>query len=110
MNLDPGGGVKDLRFPEVIALSFGWTDLFATPMLAAAWGFALTIAGGPLLWSFLNYRPVTRRALLLAAWKFIATGCWITVGTGTINAYERGLISLPVSASGSVAVRRPSGR
>jgi hypothetical protein len=97
LNLDPGGGVKDLRFLGVIALSFGWTSLFVTPMMAATWGVALALAGGPLLWRFLSYRPVTRRALLHAAWNFVATGCWMTFGNGAINAYERGLISLPVS-------------
>jgi hypothetical protein len=97
LNLDPDGGVKDLRFLGVIALSFGWTNLFATPMMAAAWGAALALAGGPLLWRLLNYQPVTRRALLRAAWTFVATGCWITFGTGAINAYEHGLISLPMS-------------
>jgi hypothetical protein len=65
--------------------------------MAAAWGLALALAGGPLLWRFLNYRPVTRRACLRAALNFIATGCWITFGVGAINAYERGLISLPMS-------------
>jgi hypothetical protein len=96
LNLDPDGGVKDLRFLGVIALSFGWTSLFATPMAAAMWGVAFAFAGGPLLWRFLSYRPVTRRALLHAAWNFFATGCWMTFGNGAINAYERGLISLPM--------------
>ena len=63
----------------------------------AHWDLALALAGGPLLWKFLNYRPVTRRALLRAALNFIATGCWITFGVAAINAYERGLISLPTS-------------
>jgi hypothetical protein len=97
LNLDPDGDVKDLRFLGVIALSFDWTSLFATPIVAAAWGVALALAGGPLLWRFLNYRPVTRRARLHAAWNFVATGCWIMFGIGAINAYERGLISLPMS-------------
>jgi hypothetical protein len=97
LNLNRDGRVRDLRFPGAIALSFGWADLFATPMLAAAWGFALALPGGPLLWSFLNCRPVTRRALIRAALNFIATGCWFTFGTGAINAYEHGLISLPMS-------------
>jgi len=78
-------------------LSSTWTDLFATPIVAVAWCGVFVLAGGQLLLRFLNYRPVTRRAVLHAAWNFVAGGCWITFGTAAISAQERGLISLPAS-------------
>jgi hypothetical protein len=97
LNLDPDGGVKDPSFLGVIALAFGSTSLFPAAMMVAVWGGALAIAGGPLLWRFLSYRPVTRRAFLHGAWNFVAIGCWITFGNGVINAYERGFTPLPLS-------------
>jgi len=78
-------------------LSSGWISLFDVPMLAALWATMLAIAGGPLLWRFLAYRPVTWSAVLEAAWHLVAVGCWFTFGNGAINAYKRGLISLPTS-------------
>jgi hypothetical protein len=63
-------------------------------MLVLVWVFALAIAGGPLLWRFLNYRPVTRCAVLRGVANVVATGSWLTFGTAAINAHERGLISM----------------
>ncbi len=88
---------KTCVFFGVVYLSSGWTSLFDPSILAAIWALALAIGGGPLLWRFLNYRPVTRNAVLNAAWNFVATGCWFTFGNGAINAHERGMISLPMS-------------
>jgi hypothetical protein len=81
----------------VFSLSSGWTSLFDPSILAAIWALALAIGGGPLLWRFLNYRPLTRNAVLHAAWNFVATGCWFTFGNAAINAHERGMTSLPMS-------------
>ena len=78
-------------------MSADFTSLFPIPALIFTWALGLALAGGPLLWRFLNRRPVTRRALLHAAWNFVATGCWITFGNGAMDAQKRGLLSLPVS-------------
>ncbi|OKO91397.1 hypothetical protein AC629_02645 [Bradyrhizobium sp. NAS80.1] len=75
-------------------MSSGLTSLFDVPMLALAWVFALAFAGGPLLLRFLNYRPVTRCAVLRGVSNVVATGGWLTFGTAALNAHERGLISM----------------
>ncbi|WP_246668811.1 hypothetical protein [Bradyrhizobium sp. UNPF46] len=79
------------------ALSPGLIDLFHIPTLIYAWAFTLALMAGPLLLKFLNEEPVTRCAVLQAAASFIMTGCWLTFGSAAINAYEHGLISLPMS-------------
>lgn len=63
-------------------------------MLILVWGFALVIAGGPLLWRFLNHRQVTRCAVVQVVSNVVATGGWLTFGTAAMNAHERGLISM----------------
>lgn len=80
-----------------MTLSASSTSLFDGPFLIVIWAFTLAFAGGPLLWRFLNYKPVTRCVVLQAASKALGTGCWLTFGTAAINAFERDLISLPVS-------------
>lgn len=81
----------------VFAVFSSLTSLFYVPTLILVWIFTLAFAGGPLLWRFLNYRPVTRRAVVQAVSNIVATGCWLTFGTAAIAAYERGLISLSTS-------------
>ncbi|WBL81609.1 hypothetical protein I3J27_14745 [Bradyrhizobium xenonodulans] len=78
----------------MLALSTSLVGLFHIPTLILAWIFTLAIAGGPLLWRFLNYTPVTRCAVVQAVSNFVATGCWLTFGSAAMNAHERGLISL----------------
>lgn len=73
------------------------TSLFDVPFLIVLWAFTLVFSGGPLLVKFLNYKPVTRCAVVQAAVNVLGSGCWLTFGSATINAFERGLISLPVS-------------
>jgi len=73
------------------------TSLFHIPTLIVAWTFMLAIAGGPLLWRFLKYEPVTWCAAVQPVTNFVATGCWLTFGTAAITAHQRGLISLPAS-------------
>jgi len=73
------------------------TGLFDVPFLILIWALTLAFTGGPLLWRFLNYKPVTRCAVVQAAANVVASGCWFTFGTAAINAFERGLISLPIS-------------
>ena len=73
------------------------TSLFHIPTLILTWTFTLAIAGGPLLWRFLNYEPVTRCGFVQAVANFVATGCWLTFGSAAMTAHQRGLISLPVS-------------
>jgi hypothetical protein len=70
-----------------------WLDVFSISMLAWSWALALAPTGGPLLWKFLSHRPVTQRALVSAAWNFLAMGTWITVGNGLVAGRERGMIS-----------------
>ncbi|WP_375309679.1 hypothetical protein WHZ77_20955 [Bradyrhizobium sp. A5] len=70
------------------------SSLFHVPTLILAWIATLAIAGGPLLWRFLNYRPVTRCEILQAVANVVATGSWLTLGLAAINAHERGLISV----------------
>jgi len=73
-----------------------WNNLFPPGWLVLIWVvFVLVVSGGPLLLRFLNYRPVTRRALLQALWAFVAMFFGMPFGNGAITAYERGLISLP---------------
>jgi len=72
--------------------------------LAALWGIALALAGGRLLLRLLNYQPVTRRAFLHATWNFVAIGCWGTFCSGPWGAYERGLISPPMSIFAVIAL------
>jgi hypothetical protein len=71
------------------------TSLFHIPTLILIWVFTLAFAGGPLLWRFLNYQPVTRCAFVQAVANAIGSGCWMTFGTAAMTAHERGLISLP---------------
>ena len=73
------------------------TDLFHVPTLIYGWVLALGLTCGPLLLKFLNYRPVTRCAVLRAVSCFVVTGGWLTFGTAAISAHERSLISLPTS-------------
>lgn len=73
------------------------TDLFYVPTLIFGWVSALGVSCGPLLLKFLNYRPVTRRAVLQAVSSFVVTGGSLTLGTAAISAHERGLISFPTS-------------
>ena len=77
-----------------MTLSSSLTSLFDGPFLILIWIFTFAIAGGPLLLKFLNYRPVTRCAVLHAVAKVVTTGCWLTFGTAAMNAHERGLISV----------------
>ena len=79
------------------ALSSSLTSLFHIPTLILIWVFTLALAGGPLLWRFLNYQPVTRCAFVQAVANAIGSGCWLTFGTAVMTAHQRGLISLPVS-------------
>lgn len=79
------------------ALSASLIDLFHIPTLILAWVFTLALTAGPVLLTFLNNEPVTRCAVLQAAASFIMTGGWLTFGSAAINAYEHGLISLPLS-------------
>ncbi|MGY8709367.1 hypothetical protein RAD16_26790 [Bradyrhizobium sp. 18BD] len=78
-------------------MSSSFADLFDMPLLTLIWVFMLAFAGGPLLWKFLNYRPVTRCAVVQAAANFVGSGCWLTFGTAAMTAHQRGLISLPTS-------------
>ena len=75
-------------------MSTGLTSLFHIPTLILIWIATLATAGGPLLWRFLNYRPVTRCAFVQAVSNFVATGCWLTFGTAVMSAFEHGLISV----------------
>ncbi|WP_298244191.1 hypothetical protein [uncultured Bradyrhizobium sp.] len=81
----------------MFALFPGLIDLFHIPTLILAWAFTLALTAGPLLLKFLNDEPVTRCAVLQAVASFITTGCWLAFGSAAINAYERGLVSLPMS-------------
>ena len=72
-------------------------DLFHVPTLICAWVLALGFTGGPLLLKFLNYKPVTRGAILRAVSSFVVTGGYLTIGTAAISAHDRGLISWPTS-------------
>lgn len=74
-------------------MSSSLTDLFHVPTLIFGWVFALGLTCGPLLLKFLNYRPVTRCAVVQAVASFVVTGCWLTFGAAAISAHERGLIS-----------------
>ncbi|WP_157195714.1 hypothetical protein [Bradyrhizobium sp. YR681] len=78
-------------------MSSSFTSLLHVPTLVIAWIFTLVFAGGPLLWKFLNYRPVTRCALVQAVLNVVATGSWLTLGMAVIAAQEHGLISTPTS-------------
>jgi len=73
------------------------TGLFDGPFLLLIWASTLVFAGGPLLWKFLNYKPVTRCAAMQAAANFVTSGCWLTFGSAAMNAHQRGLISWPTS-------------
>ena len=78
-------------------MSSSLAELFDMPTLILLWVFTLALAGGPLLWKFLNYQPVTRCAFVQAVANAIGSGCWLTFGTAVMTAHQRGLISLPVS-------------
>lgn len=80
-----------------MTLSSSLTSLFDIPFLIAIWALTPVVVGGPLLLRFLNYKPVTRCAVVQTVAKVLGTGCWLTFGTAAINASERGMISLPVS-------------
>jgi hypothetical protein len=83
---------KPIPLGPVCAMSLLLTDLLSTGLLAFAG--AVVIAGGPLLWAFVRYKPITRRAYLHAVLNFVAIGSWLTIGNAATKAYERGLISL----------------
>jgi len=78
-------------------LSTDLTSLFPVPTLILVWIATLAIAGGPLLWTSLNYRPVRRREILQGMANLVATGSWLTLGIAAVNAHERGLISVLTS-------------
>jgi len=78
-------------------LSTDLTSLFHVPTLILVWIATLAIAGGPLLWRFLNYRPVRRSEILQGVANLVTTGSWLTLGIAAINAHERGLISVLTS-------------
>ncbi|UPK30008.1 hypothetical protein IVB26_17095 [Bradyrhizobium sp. 195] len=78
-------------------MSPGLTDLFHVPTLICGWILALGVTCGPLLLEFLNYRPVTRCAVLRAVSSFVVTGGYLTIGTAAISAQESGLISSSTS-------------
>ncbi len=78
-------------------MSSSLTDLFHVPTLISGWVLALGFTCGPLLLKFLNYRPVTRCAVLKAVSSFVVTGGYLTFGSAAISAQERGLMSFPIS-------------
>lgn len=71
-----------------------WTSLIDLQLLVLVWASVLAMEGGPLLWRFLNYQPVTRCAVLLAVSNAVGSGCGMMFCFAVINARERGLISL----------------
>jgi hypothetical protein len=71
-----------------------WTSLFSPWVVAGAIFGAFVISYGPLLWAWLNYRPVTRGQHICAAWLFATGSVWLIVGDATKLAWERGMISL----------------
>ncbi|MBW7967799.1 hypothetical protein [Bradyrhizobium sp. BR 10289] len=80
-----------------MTLSSSLTSLFDAPFVIAIWTLTPFVVGGPLLLRFLNYKPVTRCAVVQTLTKVLGTGCWLTFGTVAIKAFEHGLISLPIS-------------
>ena len=72
------------------------TDLLSVVtfgLVAGSLAVALLVAGGPLLWAYLRYRPITRRNCLYAAGVFVTGSIWLIVGNGAKVAYEAGMIS-----------------
>ena len=92
----------------MLVLSSDWpsflTSFFLDPILALLCVFWLAVAFGPLLLKFLNYRPVTWRAVVHAAWNFVAVGCWITFGNLAWDASKSRLISPPLAILIEVAL------
>lgn len=81
----------------VLAVPSSFASLFHVPTLILAWIFTLALVGGPLVLKFLNYRPVTRCAVVQAMSNVVVTGCWLALGMAAIAAHEHGLISTPTS-------------
>jgi hypothetical protein len=82
----------------------GWADIFTIPLLAGCWGFALVLAGLPLLWAFLRHRPIPRREWLHAVAHFIYGGLLFTAFDAASQAYQRGLLSLSVSVASAALI------
>jgi len=80
-----------------MTLSSSLTSLFDIPFVIAIWASTPVVVGGPLILRFLNYKPVTRCAVVQTITNVLGTGCCLTFGTAAISAFERGLITLPVS-------------
>jgi len=82
-----------------------WNNLFPPGWLVLIWVVGvLVVSGGPLLLRFLNYRPVTRHALLQALWAFVTMFIGVPFVNGAITACEHGLISLPACVLVAAAV------
>jgi hypothetical protein len=67
---------------------------------------ALLIAAGGPLWAFLSHRPVSRRALVHAAWRFVGICVWVVIVSAAQKAHGLGLISLAtcvVTIAGTLA-------
>jgi hypothetical protein len=62
-----------------------------------AYAVPLALWGIPLLWRYLNSKPVTRSQIGHATWTIFISGCWILFGNTAFEAYERGMISLPTT-------------
>jgi len=72
-------------------------ELITLPKVLVSYAIPLALWGIPLLWRYLNNKPVTRSQIGLATWTFFICGCWIFFGNTAFDAYERGMISLPTT-------------
>ncbi len=78
-------------------LSSIFFSLFDGPFLILVWALTLAFTGAPLLWRFLNYKPVSRCAVVQAMSNLVASGCSFTFGSAAMTAHARGLIALPTA-------------
>jgi len=70
-------------------------ELITLPKVLVAYAVPLALWGIPLLWRYLNHKPVMPSQVGLATWTIFIGGCWILFGNMAFDAYERGRISLP---------------
>jgi hypothetical protein len=69
-----------------------------------SYAIPLALWGAPLLWRYVNRRPVTRRQVEYAAWIVASTGFWILFGNAAVDAHKHGMISELASVISAIVV------